>query len=211
MHRGRFGRGGKGRRHEERQAEGDTQAASGHHPHGGILRVARWGNGLGEECGIDRRDLPDAVEPSGPPASPPGHESVRDRVAHLRERAERRKAGSKPGAKTRPRSPPCSRLSSGTPSPGEACSPRRWRSASSCSWFPMPSSWSPGSGWPRRRPGRIPETPPGRLASAGCSPPRSPAPAPLSLANRLIALAVGGSPWRSRRARSSGSSGSSIG
>ena len=42
---------------------------------------------------MDRRDLPEAAEPSGPPSPPPGHESVRDRVAHLRERAERTKAG----------------------------------------------------------------------------------------------------------------------
>jgi len=42
---------------------------------------------------MDRRDLSEAAEPSGPPAPPPGHESVRDRVAHLRERAEHTKAG----------------------------------------------------------------------------------------------------------------------
>src|SRR5580704_18907986 len=42
---------------------------------------------------MDRSDLPEAAEPSGPPAPPPGHESVRDRVAHLRERAEHTKAG----------------------------------------------------------------------------------------------------------------------
>jgi uncharacterized BrkB/YihY/UPF0761 family membrane protein len=42
---------------------------------------------------MDRRDLPEAVEPSGPPAPPPAHESVRDHVAHLRQRAERTKAG----------------------------------------------------------------------------------------------------------------------
>ena len=48
---------------------------------------------LGGECGMVRRDLPDAVDPGGPPAPPPGHESVRDHVAHLRQRAERTKAG----------------------------------------------------------------------------------------------------------------------
>jgi uncharacterized BrkB/YihY/UPF0761 family membrane protein len=48
---------------------------------------------LGEECGMDHRDLPEAAEPGGPLAPPPDHESVRDRVAHLRERAERTKAG----------------------------------------------------------------------------------------------------------------------
>jgi uncharacterized BrkB/YihY/UPF0761 family membrane protein len=42
---------------------------------------------------MDRRDLPDAVEPGGPPAPPPGHDSVRDHVAHLRQRAERTRAG----------------------------------------------------------------------------------------------------------------------
>jgi uncharacterized BrkB/YihY/UPF0761 family membrane protein len=42
---------------------------------------------------MDRRDLPEAAEPSEPPALPPDHESVRERVAHLRERAERTKAG----------------------------------------------------------------------------------------------------------------------
>src|ERR1700734_1010125 len=42
---------------------------------------------------MDRRDLPEAAEPSGPPAPPPGHESVIDHVAHLRQRAERTRAG----------------------------------------------------------------------------------------------------------------------
>jgi uncharacterized BrkB/YihY/UPF0761 family membrane protein len=42
---------------------------------------------------MDRRDLPEAAEPSGSPAPPAGHESVRDHVAHLRQRAERTKAG----------------------------------------------------------------------------------------------------------------------
>jgi uncharacterized BrkB/YihY/UPF0761 family membrane protein len=48
---------------------------------------------LGEECGMDRRDLPETDGSSGPPVPTPDHESVRERVAHLRERAERTKAG----------------------------------------------------------------------------------------------------------------------
>ncbi len=42
---------------------------------------------------MDRRDLPEATEPGEPPASAPDHETVRERVAHLRERAEQTKAG----------------------------------------------------------------------------------------------------------------------
>jgi uncharacterized BrkB/YihY/UPF0761 family membrane protein len=42
---------------------------------------------------MDHRDPPDTAEQSGPADQRPGHESVRDRVVHLRERAERTKAG----------------------------------------------------------------------------------------------------------------------
>ena len=55
---------------------------------------------LGEECGVatadDRAEVPEAAAPGGTTssgASRPARESVRERVAHLRERAERTRAG----------------------------------------------------------------------------------------------------------------------
>src|ERR1700733_9078388 len=55
---------------------------------------------LGEECGVatadDRADVPEAAAPGGATSSEafrPARESVRERVAHLRERAERTRAG----------------------------------------------------------------------------------------------------------------------
>jgi uncharacterized BrkB/YihY/UPF0761 family membrane protein len=41
----------------------------------------------------DRGDLPEAPQPIGPVVPPPARESVRERVTHLRERAERTRAG----------------------------------------------------------------------------------------------------------------------
>lgn len=41
----------------------------------------------------DRGDLAEAPQPSGPVVPPPARESVRERVTHLRERAERTRAG----------------------------------------------------------------------------------------------------------------------
>jgi uncharacterized BrkB/YihY/UPF0761 family membrane protein len=46
-----------------------------------------------DEPGGGHRDPPEAAQPSGPPVPPPGHESVKVRVAHLRERADRTRAG----------------------------------------------------------------------------------------------------------------------
>ena len=154
---------------------------------------------VGEECGMatadDRGDLPEAPQPIGPPV-PPRPESPSGSAWPIC--ASGRSApgpGSKPAGPTRPRSTPRSRPSSGTPRAGEACWRPRWRSASSCSWCPTPSSWSPGSAWRRPRRVRIPGTPPVRRASAGCSPVRSPAPAPCRWPTASSPCSSAGSPW----------------
>lgn len=77
------------------------------------------------------------------------------------------------------------------PRPAVACWRPRWRSASSCSLCPTPSSWSPASGW-RRAAGQNPGDAArsagigGLLANAVAST------STLSFWNRIVALVVGG-------------------
>src|SRR5271163_3550727 len=67
----------------------------------GSYELPRCRMRLGEECGMasadepgrGRPDLPEAAELNGITVPPPAHESVRDRVGHLRERAKRTRAG----------------------------------------------------------------------------------------------------------------------
>ena len=89
-----------------------------------------------------------------PRAPAPVRESVRERVAHLRERAERTRAGIEARRADSASIDTAWMPSSGMPRAGEACSLPPWPSACSCSWCPTPSSCSPASAWRRRRPAR---------------------------------------------------------
>ena len=182
-------------------------------------RVARAGTRLGEECGMARPDLPEGDQPSLVTASEvgavpiaAGHtESVRDRVAHLRERAERHESRDRGPARGlgvdrhRARGPRARRPERGRRAGGGGGVPPLHVPGSLCL-----RHGDRVSGWPRPRPDRIPGDAARSAGIGGLFATRSQHEHPFVGEPAVSRWSSAGSPWPSRRARSSGSCGSCI-
>ena len=159
---------------------------------------------LGEECGMDRRDLPETAESSGPPAPPPDHESVRERVAHLRERAERTKAGIEA---RREESASIATVLEAIERDAQAGGGVLAAAvAFRLFMFLVPYAFVmvTGFGLASTAAGQDPGDAARSAGISGLFATAVSSTSTPSLANRLIALTSVGLPWRSRRARSSG-------